>query len=107
MYRVNTEIPGAIEFVRPNKFFTSKYFFGQLTHFVLELRPVEDFRHTPLIPISDHDLSKYKQDVEAKNRKGYYVENLQRHHLLLHSCLYHAFLMLMKADADQRTDRKV
>lgn len=74
MYRVNTDIPGAIELVHPNKFLPSKYFFGQLTHFVVDLRPVEEFRHTPLIPISDRDLSKYKQDVEAKNRKGYYVE---------------------------------
>ena len=46
----------------------------ELTQIVVDLRPVEEFRHTPLIPISDRDLSKYRQDVEAKNRKGYYVE---------------------------------
>lgn len=61
MYRVNTDIPGAIELVHPNKFLPN-------------LRPVEEFRHTPLIPISERDLLKYKTDVEAKNRKGYYVE---------------------------------
>lgn len=38
------------------------------------MRPVEEFRHTPLIPISERDQSKYKQDVEQRNRKGYYVE---------------------------------
>ena len=42
--------------------------------FRLDLRPVEEFRHTPLIPISERDLFKYKQDVEQRNRKGYYVE---------------------------------
>jgi len=29
-----------------------------------DLRPVEEFRHTPIIPISEKDLFKYKQDVE-------------------------------------------
>ena len=61
MYRVNADIPGAIELVHPNKFLPN-------------LRPVEEFRHTPIIPISERDLLKYKQEVEAKNRKGYYVE---------------------------------
>ena len=61
MYRVNTDIPGAIELVHPNKFLPN-------------LRPVEEFRHTPIIPISERDLLKYKEEVEAKNRKGYYVE---------------------------------
>ena len=61
MYRVNTDIPGALELVHPNKFLPN-------------LRPVEEFRHTPIIPISERDLFKYKQDVEQRNRKGYYVE---------------------------------
>ena len=51
MYRVNTDIPGALELVHPNKFLPN-------------LRPVEEFRHTPIIPISERDLFKYKQDVE-------------------------------------------
>lgn len=61
MFRVNTDIPGAIELVHPNKFLPN-------------LRPVEEFRHTPIIPISEKDLFNYKQDVEQRNRKGYYVE---------------------------------
>ena len=40
----------------------------------LDLRTVEEFRHTPIIPISEKDLFNYKQDVEQRNRKGYYVE---------------------------------
>jgi len=51
MFRVNTDIPGAIELVHPNKFLPN-------------LRPVEEFRHTPIIPISEKDLFNYKQDVE-------------------------------------------
>lgn len=47
MYRVNTDIPGAIELVHPNKFLPN-------------LRPVEEFRHTPIIPISEKDLFKHK-----------------------------------------------
>ena len=42
--------------------------------FLIDLRPVEEFRHTPLIPISEKDLAEYKKKVEERNRKGYYVE---------------------------------
>jgi len=86
MYRVNTDIPGALELVHPNKFLPN-------------LRPVEEFRHTPLIPISERDLLKYKQEVEAKNRKGYYVE-IRKDTIYFYtiSCLtlgmlFYAFLM--------------
>ena len=58
MFRVNTDIPGAMEVVHPNKFLPN-------------LRPIEEFRHTPLIPVSEKDLLKYKESVEQKNRKGY------------------------------------
>ena len=51
MFRVNTDIPGSLEVVHPNKFLPN-------------LRPVEEFRHTPLIPISERDLKKYKDEVE-------------------------------------------
>lgn len=61
MFRVNTDIPGALELVHPNKFLPN-------------LIPVEEFRNTPIIPISERELYKYKEEVEQKNRKGYYVE---------------------------------
>jgi len=35
---------------------------------------VEDFRHTPVIPVSERDLAMYKKQVDEANRKGYYVE---------------------------------
>ena len=35
---------------------------------------MEEFRHTPLIPISEKDLLIHKGKIEERNRKGYYVE---------------------------------
>jgi len=40
----------------------------------VDLRPVEDFRHTPIIPINEKDLKENQRKIEEKNRKGYYVE---------------------------------
>ena len=41
---------------------------------LIDLRPIEDFRHTPIIPISEKDLALQKRKIEEANRKGYYVE---------------------------------
>ena len=38
------------------------------------MRPVEEFRHTPIIPISDKEMMDHRRKVEEANRKGYYVE---------------------------------
>ncbi len=38
------------------------------------MRPVDDFRNTPVIPISEKDLADHRRKVEEANRKGYYVE---------------------------------
>ena len=35
---------------------------------------MEDFRNTPVIPISERDLIDHRKKVEEANRKGYYVE---------------------------------
>ena len=35
---------------------------------------MEDFRHTPLIPISEKELAEHKKKIDERNRKGYYVE---------------------------------
>jgi hypothetical protein len=59
--RFNPDMPGAIELVHPNKFLPN-------------LRPVEDFRHTPVIPISEKDLADHRRKVDEANRKGYYLE---------------------------------
>lgn len=57
----NQDIPGAIENVHPNKF-------------IANLRPVEEFRHTPVIPISEKDLKELQKKKDARNRQGYFVE---------------------------------
>ncbi len=38
------------------------------------MRPVDEFRHTPILPISEKDLMENKKKIMEKNRKGYYVE---------------------------------
>lgn len=60
-FQFNQDMPGSIERVHPNKF-------------IANLRPVEDFRHTPLIPISEKDMLEHRRKIEERNRKGYYVE---------------------------------
>lgn len=35
---------------------------------------MEDFRHTPVIPISERDMKAHKQKIADANRKGYYLE---------------------------------
>lgn len=47
-FRYNPNMPKAIELVNPNKF-------------LLSLRPVEEFRLTPIIPIRKKDLLDYKR----------------------------------------------
>ena len=49
MMRFNPDMPGAIELVHPNKFLPN-------------LRPIEDFRHTPIIPISEKDILATPED---------------------------------------------
>lgn len=41
---------------------------------IVDLRPVDEFRHTPIIPISEKDLLANQRKIEERNRKGYYVE---------------------------------
>lgn len=35
---------------------------------------MEEFRHTPIIPISENLLKENQRKIEEKNRKGYFVE---------------------------------
>lgn len=75
MFRVNTDIPGALELVHPNKFLASKSDpLSEPFCVCVDLRPVESFRHTAVIPISEKDLIENKKKIDERNRKGYYVE---------------------------------
>lgn len=60
-YRYNIELPSNIEDVHPLKF-------------IPDLKPVEDFRHTPVIPISNKDLNDHKKKVADKKRRLEFFE---------------------------------
>jgi hypothetical protein len=53
---------------------------------------VEEFRHTPIIPISEKDLADHKRKVEEANRKGYYVE-IKKDTIYFYSKLYFSFIL--------------
>lgn len=97
MARFNPDIPGAIELVHPNKFLPN-------------LRPVEEFRHTPIIPISEKDIFEHKRRIEERNRKGYYVEikkdtiYFYTMALLSFSIIFYAFLVLNDKQMRIKTD---
>lgn len=38
----------------------------------LDLRPVEDFRHTPLIPISETAMKKFKEEMEERHNRAFF-----------------------------------
>ena len=50
-FTININMPGSMENEHPHKFLKSTTI--NTTHNVIDLRPVEEFRNTPLIPISD------------------------------------------------------
>jgi hypothetical protein len=65
--RYNRDLPGNIEDVHPNKF-------------IADLKAVEEFRHTPVVPISDKDLKEFRNKIEEKNRMRVYFE-IKKHTL--------------------------
>ena len=38
------------------------------------MRPIEEFRNTPLIPLSDQQMQQHKERVEKYHRSGVYFE---------------------------------
>jgi hypothetical protein len=95
--RFNPDMPGAIELVHPNKFLPN-------------LRPVDDFRHTPIIPISEKDIIENKRKIEEKNRKGYYVE-IKKDTLYFYTIamislgiIFYAFIMVNEKQMRIKTD---
>jgi|JI6StandDraft_1071083.scaffolds.fasta_scaffold88630_2 hypothetical protein len=57
---MNINLPGAIENENPNSF--------------LQLRPIEEFRHTPLIPISESAMRNYKEMLQEYHRRAFVLE---------------------------------
>ena len=42
--------------------------------FIEHLRPIEEFRNTPLIPISEKQLNEHKEMLERYHRSGFFFE---------------------------------
>jgi hypothetical protein len=59
--RYNIDLPGNIEDVHPNKF-------------IANLRPLEEFRHTPVVALNEKDILSHKKKVDERNRQGIYFE---------------------------------
>jgi len=70
-----------MENVHPNKF-------------IANLRPVEEFRHTPIIPISEKELKELEKLKAEKNRQGYFVE-LKKDTLYYYAILAFLFMSVM------------
>jgi hypothetical protein len=74
------------------------------------LRPIEEFRHTPLLPISEKDLRLNQEKIDERNRKGYYVEikkdtiYFYTITLLSMGILFYAFLMVNEKQMRIKTD---
>jgi len=54
-------LPGCIETENPNRF-------------IKNLRPIEDFRNTPLIPVSDAEMRRHNEKVAEYHRSIFYFE---------------------------------
>lgn len=74
------------------------------------MRPVDEFRHTPIIPISDKDLRENQRKIEEKNRKGYYVE-IKKDTIYFYTIamlalgtIFYTFLMINEKQVRIRTD---
>lgn len=41
---------------------------------IRDLRPIEEFRYTPIVPIPEKDIKDYQNKIEDKKRIGVYFE---------------------------------
>ena len=60
-FMVNTDYPGAMETVHPNKFLAN-------------IKPIEEFRHTPVIPIGEKDMLDYKKKIYQRSQFNSFIE---------------------------------
>lgn len=90
-YRYNVDIPGNVKDVNPMKF-------------VADLKPIEEFRYTPICPIPEKDIKEHKIKVEEKRRKGQFLEiDKKRLYHYFYACImglfgYYIFNKALKAN---------
>lgn len=71
---LNLNMPGAIETIHPHRF-------------LVDLKPVEEFRHTPIIPISDKAMKQFQEALNKHHRSALYLE------LGVESIIQYAFMI--------------
>ncbi len=60
-YSINISLPGCIETENPNRF-------------IRDLRPIEDFRHTPVIPVSDAEIRRWQDRMASYHKNIFFFE---------------------------------
>lgn len=60
-YKYNIDLPGNLEDVHPLKFDAN-------------LRPIEDFKYTPVVPIPEKEIIEHKKKIEERRRREEYFE---------------------------------
>ncbi len=59
-FSLNIDMPGSLEMEDPNRF-------------VPDLRPVEEFRHTPLVPIDKRTIEEFENAKKIRNANPFVV----------------------------------
>lgn len=57
--KLNLDLPGCIELEHPNRF--------------LDIRKIEEFRHTPIIPIPESRMEEFKKQVRNRNSNKFII----------------------------------
>ena len=73
-FEININLPGCMENEHPHRFLQN-------------LRPLEDFRNTPLIPISDRQVREHKEMLERYHR-GAFMFEIKKETILNYSKIY-------------------
>lgn len=59
-FEINFNMPGCVELIDPNRFIEG-------------LRPVEEFRHTPIIPISKAEMDRFEEKKRKRREEPFHI----------------------------------
>lgn len=59
-YEINFNMPGCVELIDPNRFIEG-------------LRPVEEFRHTPVIPIAKEEMDRFNEKKRKRREEPFHI----------------------------------
>lgn len=77
-YSLNISLPGCIETENPNRF-------------IRNLRPIEDFRHTPVIPVSDAEIKRWKDRMAEYHKNVFFFEIKKE--TIFNYCIFYSFIL--------------